>query len=813
MVIPKGAKLITAFLIVGFTVAVLLNGWISDDAYITFRTVQHLVEGRGAVWNVGERVQAYTHPLWMLLVALPIFVTREYFYTVIALSVALSMATALLVGYSVARQPISAWTALIILLLSSSFLDYSTSGLENSASHLLLAGFLVLFIRGPRPSQSNGCWLFWLALIASLGAVNRLDILLIYLPLLAAAWWQSKRWRDALAIGLGLLPLALWELFSLFYYGFLVPNTAYAKLNTGITHIELLHQGLRYLLESASLDPLGAIAIGAGLVAALWLGIGRFRWTAVSILLYLLYIVYIGGDFMAGRFLTPLILLSAILLAATLDGVHLEYRYVGAGFFALAGLTALLVANPLGGKGPEPPAPSAAGIADERAVYLAQNGLLTASLQDRLIRSGRLQGTPKEETIVDCGGVGLRAFQASPYTRVVDTCGLSDALLARLPAKHTNEWRIGHFRRALPDGYLQSLASGENAISDPDLAKLYDALNAITRAPLFAPSRLQEIWRMNTGRYDSLVDQDRYLYPDAVRLSLADAMQGVEQPMTGGGVYLDSQELVHPRYVTLGLACDTLDIVYATSDRQSLHQSVDTPSLRFADTNRLWIVVPENATEQGVQSMHVLPGLCTEPVLHAVDMVQDVSTMSLAQALDMAHYIVYRGQGRARDILLDQLVERVDKAEASEWKALPFGAVLDALRMPHVPLRDIVRERVPNSERITNQEGVPVLRYLGAIEDPEDDGVELDLYFEPLLPPTPRYEVEVRFAAEGEPAQVETVRLQPDTNRADGLHKASVDLPTSLTETDAELCVVTREEVPPLLFESTNDVCIPLEVE
>ena len=32
---------------------------------------------------------------------------------------------------------------------------------------------------------------------------------------------------------LGLMPLILWELFSLFYYGFLFPNSAYAKAFTG----------------------------------------------------------------------------------------------------------------------------------------------------------------------------------------------------------------------------------------------------------------------------------------------------------------------------------------------------------------------------------------------------------------------------------------------------------------------------------------------------------------------------------------------------------------------------------------------------
>ena len=46
---------------------VVLTAWLGDDCYFTLRSVDNLLHGHGAVWNVGERVQAYTHPLWMLV--------------------------------------------------------------------------------------------------------------------------------------------------------------------------------------------------------------------------------------------------------------------------------------------------------------------------------------------------------------------------------------------------------------------------------------------------------------------------------------------------------------------------------------------------------------------------------------------------------------------------------------------------------------------------------------------------------------------------------------------------------------------------
>src|SRR5579871_5352269 len=43
--------------------------WICDDAFITMRYVKNFVEGKGLVYNVGERVEGYTHFLWLMLLA------------------------------------------------------------------------------------------------------------------------------------------------------------------------------------------------------------------------------------------------------------------------------------------------------------------------------------------------------------------------------------------------------------------------------------------------------------------------------------------------------------------------------------------------------------------------------------------------------------------------------------------------------------------------------------------------------------------------------------------------------------------------
>lgn len=50
-----------------FVAALLRTAWLCDDAFISYRTSDKIINGFGAVWNTAERVQAYTHPLWMWL--------------------------------------------------------------------------------------------------------------------------------------------------------------------------------------------------------------------------------------------------------------------------------------------------------------------------------------------------------------------------------------------------------------------------------------------------------------------------------------------------------------------------------------------------------------------------------------------------------------------------------------------------------------------------------------------------------------------------------------------------------------------------
>ena len=536
--VTRHSSLVTLFLLL-FVVVILRFAWLSDDAYITFRVVHNTAAGLGLRWNPAERVQAYTHPLWLFVLLAGRLLTGELYYTAIVLSVALSVVAAWLLAFRLRAAPAAAVLGLLILILSRAFVDYATSGLENALSHLLLAAFLVVWFNGSdelratsaefrsgdnQPTTNNQrrtttrhspptTRLLLLSFLAALLALNRLDALLLVLPTLGWELWRQRSVRALGLLALGFLPLVVWTAFSLFYYGFPFPNTAYAKLATGIAAADLARQGGTYLLNSLRWDPLTLTVSAAAVVMAL-----ARRWSAgvavaAGIVLYLLYVISIGGDFMSGRFLTlPLVAAVAVLLAATGPAagqatIPLSPRSsaIAAALIlllaAIGHLPVLLAGSPTGDA-----ARRDGDIADERAYYTPHTGLFT----DRVAHPWAEQGLVLRAAgpaVVEHGNVGFLGFYAGPAVHIIDRNGLTDPLLARLPVRDPADWRIGHFRRDVPAGYADTLRGGQNVIQDADLAAYFDVLAHATRGPLWSVERLREIWRINTGAYDHLLPQ------------------------------------------------------------------------------------------------------------------------------------------------------------------------------------------------------------------------------------------------------------------------------------------------------------------
>ena len=574
--------------------------WICDDAYIGFRVADNFAHRYGLTWNVAERVQVYTCPLWVLAVSLVNVVTREVYFTSMLLSLAASTAAVVLLAHRLSISSANGSLVILAAVSSKAFMDYTTSGLENSLGYLLAAGFYV--------SLFGGASTFRLSLLGSMLVLNRADnALLIAPPLLFTLAWRA-RWRDLAASALGVLPFLLWECFTSFYYGSLVPNTAYAKLNTGIPRVDLVGQGFWYFADSLRWDPVTLLLIALAIVMATFGKDGRSRSVAVGIALYLSYVAWIGGDFMSGRFFSVPFVGALSLLAVQRVSTRV------AEVLGLATLT-------LGLAMPCSPLRSTAnygtynprgttndhGVADERAFYYPWTGLLNAKLEmtrpfhpwayvgESAQRSGR--------AVIGRGNIGFLGYFAGPSVYIVDPGALADALLARLPLAPSTQWRVGHFERLIPDGYLETLVSGDNKITDPSIARFYERLRLVISGPLWSRERLLGVGRLVTG-----VDRPP-AGPREARCRVSARTLTQEVAFSSSGIEIDLGGVYHVGKLRVLLDNnDTYRVVFLHGLRAVGEQTV-APNIvpLTVDMTVYHVTVPTRAAREGFDRIKVQP--------------------------------------------------------------------------------------------------------------------------------------------------------------------------------------------------------------
>jgi len=497
-------------------ISLLRTAWLSDDAYISFRTADNIIHGFGPVWNVAERVQTYTHPLWLAICTAAFAVTGNVYYTAIALGVCFTVAAAMILAH-LASGPWTLLVCLTALLSSKAFIDFSTSGLENPLTHLLLLTFLWLWWDEPQGARR----MRRLSFVAALCLLTRMDLAPLIAPALAYEAWRLGLPAAVRPAAIGFLPFVAWELFSTFYYGSPFPNTASAKLNTVMTADVRFQHGLDYLSRTLTSDPATLPVIAVAAVTALLQR--RREWPLVAgIALTSVYVLGIGGDWMMGRFLTAPFIVSVGLLARA---TWLESRRVGlvtaTGVLALglmaswepailSGYGYSYANNLLHGKRTQAPLDNETktfvkGVMDERRYYYEATGLLkTLRSRPRPNYEWSVEGIKLRaggDRVVVRSNIGMLGYFAGPRVHVIDNLALGDPLLARLPGG-TLTSSIGHFPRAIPAGYVETIATGTTHLADPDLAEYYNRLHLIISGPLWSGRRLVTLAQFLVGRYD-----------------------------------------------------------------------------------------------------------------------------------------------------------------------------------------------------------------------------------------------------------------------------------------------------------------------
>lgn len=620
-----GALIVVA--LVAYLILCLRDAWVGDDIFITLRSVKQWVYGGGLVWNPGERVQAYTHPLWMMLLSLCFAITREAYFTTLSVSIFISLAAAGHLAFRVADRRLVGAVAVGILASSRAVIDYSSSGLENPLTHLLLLLFLGIYFHEERwsstPKRPHGTRrLLVLTFLAALGMCNRMDSALLFAPpvlfvLIQCLARGASPLKCLKTLLLGGLPFIAWEIFSLIYYGTFVPNTALAKLNTGIPSHELFLQGIAFFYESLYFDHVTLVVILAGLCIPWLSGDRRHYWVSAGVILHLLYMLKIGGDFMSGRFLTPPLVVTVALLtqlprwqevrAATLMVIVLLLNLSSP-------RTTLPIAPPRKGEGRI----DQRGIADERGFYMGGAGLEHMGRGiDAPHRHARYTGESLNPHHVHIkGALGYVGFHASRSAYIVDHWALTDPLLSRIPALYNPKWRIGHFSRVLPEGYIDTLNSQENRFLDPKLWEFYQHIRRITRDPIFSKERWRSIWKLQSGQLDHLVDKPRYRFHGAKELKaselLARPRKGPDAIDFGhSGIHIDLEtgaEKLHDEILVFDLdADDDQQLIYYDGQRELGRSFIPRSVPRHYTPRKRIVEVPPRIASEGYTHLRIIP--------------------------------------------------------------------------------------------------------------------------------------------------------------------------------------------------------------
>ncbi len=293
MISPSMKKIIILFL--GIIVALHFL-WMSDDAFVTFRYVDNLYDGNGFVYNAEERVEGFTHPLWALML-----VPLKLFLSLPSASLLLGIGSFLfLLNYMIDKN----LGGVAVLLVSCfDFVIWSTSGLETMFFATLL--FLAYMLYMDKEYHKMA----WALLLATLTRPDGLIFLGVFtlftlLTLKKDVCLKDKE-KNVLKIFYPYLLLILYETFRVHYYDAFLPNTYYVK-GQGWNII----QGLKYFYVHAQAYPLVIISFIGVMIYNLKKNkdnLKSYYPVGVITLLYFVYILKVGGDFMFFRFFVPVL--------------------------------------------------------------------------------------------------------------------------------------------------------------------------------------------------------------------------------------------------------------------------------------------------------------------------------------------------------------------------------------------------------------------------------------------------------------------------------------------------------------------------
>ena len=404
--------------------------FVQDDSFITFRYVRNFIAGRGLVFNAGERVEGYTTFLWTLMLALPArlgidMVRASQFLGIFFGLGSLWLLFVLTRNHSgrEGRFPLSL-AAPALLAANGAFAYWSVSGMETAMFTFLTILSTIVYLE-ERKKESLSVYTPLAFVLLSLTRPE--GVLLFGLSMFTLLWEirsstgnDRKRMIKRLIVwsAIYLAPMSVVALWRLSYYGYILPNTFYAK--AGFSK-EYLLTGAEYFWTFTKTYLLG----GALLLAPIYAMIRR-KWTGDALVLftlllgYVVYVIAIGGDVLpAYRFFIPVLPFLYFFVQEVCCDLYERIRkqkfrmarFVYALPLVLAGFTMVFPQD-----------------------YIRYSSRREAELVEKMTETGLwLKAHATQQTVVAASTIGALGYYSE--LPLIDMLGLTDSVIAHRPER------------------------------------------------------------------------------------------------------------------------------------------------------------------------------------------------------------------------------------------------------------------------------------------------------------------------------------------------------------------------------------------
>lgn len=287
-----------------FIQALYYYPFLSDDALISLRYADRLIDGNFLTWNDGENVEGYSNLLWILMnAALGLFGIDLIVSVRLLGFVSVSLIPVLFFYdriYKKGKSIDDLWLGAAFYSFSAPVIVWAIGGLEQPLLMLLYALSIFLLPRFFAESSSPKNILL-LALTFSLMILTRPDTPLFIIAFTIAFILHGSpllnKQKIITLLKILSFPIAVFIgqlTFRIIFYNDILPNTAYIKITPSGNH---LFHGLEYVFGALFfMLPFSVLAFKQLFTSSKYKSSPEYLYILIFLILYIPYLIFIGGD-------------------------------------------------------------------------------------------------------------------------------------------------------------------------------------------------------------------------------------------------------------------------------------------------------------------------------------------------------------------------------------------------------------------------------------------------------------------------------------------------------------------------------------